>query len=626
VFKSSITKFLIASVAVLISGLLVATVILAVEAWTNYELAGRIARLTNTDKKIFDALVTVRAQIPKNSTALLADDNPQSVISATHADASRSVASALQALDSTEIADHGALATAIRLAWQHVQLLQASVDRQASRARVERNLQAIDDWRQAIHAVIDALSTASVVVGNIVRIGDPLIAEMVQVRRTAWTVRDRYGLQCSMLRPNVDTSQRLDAAQLDSWFGNRAVYTFAWHTLDEYLLRPGVSAELKRRVETAHSQTQSAQMHVDSIVNRFDGSGKPVVGGADWTSLCDGPFESILSIAQQAQHEADQHAEAIRASSFRILLTAGLDLTFVIAFGIFVVVNVQSRLARPMRILTASIARLGRREFDEPVPSTDSRDELGGMALALETLRASALEAERLQLAMSRFTADASHQMRTPLTILRTHISVLGSMIGSHTEAYASYLDIQGAADRLQRLLIQLLKLARADGVHALDQETPQIDLRGVVQEIASHHVPQALEAGVELHFEASQEPLCTLANPIMIHEIFANLIDNAIRYNNSGGTVIVRLFDQEGRPTVDIEDDGPGIPDEEKDKVFTRFYRLNRDQSRVGSGLGLAIVRSLAATLNAEIQMGTGASGRGLRVRLTFSGGRSAI
>jgi two-component system, OmpR family, sensor histidine kinase TctE len=70
----------------------------------------------------------------------------------------------------------------------------------------------------------------------------------------------------------------------------------------------------------------------------------------------------------------------------------------------------------------------------------------------------------------------------------------------------------------------------------------------------------------------------------------------------------------------VDVEDDGPGIPDAEREKVFTRFYRLSRDQSRVGSGLGLAIVQSLAATLNAEIRMSTGADGQGLRVRVSFT------
>jgi two-component system sensor histidine kinase TctE len=179
---------------------------------------------------------------------------------------------------------------------------------------------------------------------------------------------------------------------------------------------------------------------------------------------------------------------------------------------------------------------------------------------------------------------------------------------------------VEEAADRLQRLLIQLLKLARADGGQALDQDSATIDLREVLQEIAASHVPQGLEAGIDLHFEAEQRPFPAHANPIMIHEIFANLIDNAIRYNDQGGSVVVRLFDEGGKHVVEVEDDGPGIPDAEKDKVFTRFYRLNRDQSRVGSGLGLAIVQSLAATLNAEISITAGPNRRGLRVRVAWA------
>jgi signal transduction histidine kinase len=619
-FKSSITKFLIASLGILMTGLFVAALILAVEAWANYALAGRIARLTSTDKTLFDALVTVRAQIPKDSTALIAEEDPKPVIGATYADASRTVKTALDALESTDIANRRLLAAAIRDAWQKVKALQSTVDIQASRIRVGRKLHAIDDWRQAIHEMLETLSTASVAVGNTVRIGDPLIAEMVQIRRTAWTIRDRYGLQCSMLRPYVDTSQQLDSAQLDSWLGNRAVYTFAWHTLDEFLLRPGVSSAVRERVERARQKTQEAQAEVDAIVKRFDNSGRPAVASAEWTTLCDGPFDSILAIAQQAQDEANTHAEAIRAASFRLLLVAGVDLTSVIAFGAFAVVHVQRRLARPMKILTAAIARLSRRDFDEAVPSTGNPDELGSMAQALETLRASALEAERLQQAMNRFTADASHQMRTPLTILRTHIAVLGGLIPANGDAYSSFNDVQEAADRLQRLLIQLLKLARADGGHAVDQDSAAIDLREVIQEIATSHVPQGIEAGIDLHFEAEQRPFPTYANPITIHEIFANLIDNAIRYNDEGGTVVIRLFDENGRHVVEVEDDGPGIPDAERDKVFTRFYRLNRDQSRVGSGLGLAIVQSLAATLNAEISMSAGANSGGLRVRVAWA------
>src|ERR1700681_353916 len=112
-FKSSITKFLIASLGILMTGLFVAALILAAEAWTNYALAGRIARLTSTDKTLFDALVTVRAQVPKDSTALITEDDPRPVIAATYADASRTVAAALDALESTHIANHQLFAAAI---------------------------------------------------------------------------------------------------------------------------------------------------------------------------------------------------------------------------------------------------------------------------------------------------------------------------------------------------------------------------------------------------------------------------------------------------------------------------------------------------------------------------------
>jgi two-component system, OmpR family, sensor histidine kinase TctE len=177
--------------------------------------------------------------------------------------------------------------------------------------------------------------------------------------------------------------------------------------------------------------------------------------------------------------------------------------------------------------------------------------------------------------------------------------------------------DIQEAADRLQHLLIQLLQLARADGGQSLDQTT--IDLREVIQETAAKHAVQALQASIDLRFEAEPRPYPTQTNPIMVNEIVSNLIDNAIRYNNAGGSVVIGLFDDNGRHSVAVEDDGPGIPEAEHEKVFTRFYRLDRDQSRVGSGLGLSIVQSLAATLNAQITMSTGANNRGLRVRVSF-------
>jgi two-component system sensor histidine kinase TctE len=170
-------------------------------------------------------------------------------------------------------------------------------------------------------------------------------------------------------------------------------------------------------------------------------------------------------------------------------------------------------------------------------------------------------------------------------------------------------------------LLIQLLNLAKAEGGVAAESDTSPVDLRELVQEVAEEHLPHATRAGIGLHYEAAPIPCPARLDPITLREILANLIDNAIRYNTPGGHVVVRLLVADGARIIEVEDDGPGIPSAEHEKVFTRFYRLKRDQDRVGSGLGLAIVRSLVALMDASLQLTSpgGDGGRGLRVRLVL-------
>lgn len=616
-FKSSITRFMIASLAVLMAGLLVATLILAARAWNNYALAGRIATMAATDETIFKALVNVRAQVPRDSMALFGEDDPRSVIRITYGEASRAVQAALAALRGSGIADGARLAAGVEQTWHEVLAQQAEVDRQAGLPRAQRSLLAVDGWRAAIQQMMDALGSASIAVGNEVRIADARIAEYVQVRQVAWRIRDRYGLQCALLRANVDSGASPPQATRDAWISDRAVYVADWRFLDDFLSRPGASPELLRLAADARANTSRAQAAIDTVIGSIGATRGPALGSAEWTALCDGPFDSILAIAGQAQLEATRRAGDIRSTSFRMLLLAGVDLAAVIAFGAFAVVVVRRRFTRPMGMLTETIARLSRRDYAQPVPAPRSLDELGSMALALEALRASSLQAEQLQKAMSRFTADASHQLRTPLTILQTHISVLDALLPASHDARAALADIRGAADRLQRLLIQLLRLATADAGQAPDSEAHCADLRELVQDVAGEFLKAATQAGVDLHFEADSSDLPCRANPIMIREILANLIDNAIRYNEPGGHVVVRLSRSPDATVIEVEDDGPGIALPERAKVITRFYRLKRDQSQVGSGLGLAIVESLAARCNAQFWLGDGARGRGLLARL---------
>ena len=140
-----------------------------------------------------------------------------------------------------------------------------------------------------------------------------------------------------------------------------------------------------------------------------------------------------------------------------------------------------------------------------------------------------------------------------------------------------------------------------------------------------AHRMPAALTQDIEVRFEGPEDGdagLRAVGNPVLMGELLGNLLDNAIRYNRPGGTVTVRVGPGSGTgPVMEVEDDGPGIPEAERERVFERFYRLDRpgEPPGTGSGLGLAIVRALADRLGAAVRLDAGQDGRGLKVTVTL-------
>lgn len=310
--------------------------------------------------------------------------------------------------------------------------------------------------------------------------------------------------------------------------------------------------------------------------------------------------------------------DARRALTRHLLLQLiALEVALIAFASVLIPVGVRLGLA-PLASLRRRMDARTASDFT-PLPLADVPRELRDLVAAFNSLL------ERLDTAterMRRFTADASHQMRTPLSILRTHIGVLKQARLDTDEARQSIADIEAAADRLQRLLIQLLALARAEGADTFGLALKDIDMGAVSRAVAEEHAMQALRAGVDLRFVCDESrPLLARADDVLVKELLGNLVDNAVRYNNPGGTVTVRVSPSQAGVRVEVEDDGPGIPEEDRERVFTRFYRLHRDQDRTGSGLGLSIVRALAQVLNARITMTGGPDGRGLNVRIDFPG-----
>jgi two-component system sensor histidine kinase TctE len=207
--------------------------------------------------------------------------------------------------------------------------------------------------------------------------------------------------------------------------------------------------------------------------------------------------------------------------------------------------------------------------------------------------------------------------MRTPLSILRVHIAVLRDTPPGSAEAMQSIDDIDKGAARLSHLISQLLALARADNaVHADDLSFEIVDLRDIVAAVVDEHRDAAAGAGVTFVIASETRELETRTSVGLAIELLSNLIDNAIRHGGPGGFIRIGVIDG---PGIIVEDDGPGIPQEQREHVFTRFVRLRRHIPNEGSGLGLSIARSLAQAIGAEIELGDAHSGSGLRVVVRF-------
>ncbi|MGB0126010.1 MAG: sensor histidine kinase N-terminal domain-containing protein [Rhodocyclaceae bacterium] len=218
--------------------------------------------------------------------------------------------------------------------------------------------------------------------------------------------------------------------------------------------------------------------------------------------------------------------------------------------------------------------------------------------------------------AQQRFIADAAHQMRTPLAGLKMQTELALSETDA-TQIRTSLEGISASADRTAHLINQLLALARAEASFDKAPAAQVVDLESVLKESAPDFFPQARRKRIDFGIDVTGRPLLVEGNPLQLREMIKNLIDNAIKYTAEGGKVTARTVGT-ALASLEVEDDGIGIPPEERERVFERFYR-SLGSGAEGSGLGLAIVREIAELHRAHVRLETGADGKGTLVIVSF-------
>jgi two-component system sensor histidine kinase TctE len=270
---------------------------------------------------------------------------------------------------------------------------------------------------------------------------------------------------------------------------------------------------------------------------------------------------------------------------------------------------------RPLARLRRSVeARdAGVRPDFSPLDAGPLPNELEPLATAFDHLLA---QLDRATSGVRRFTADASHQMRTPLSVLRVQIEL------ARRGSVAALDEIADAVQRLERLVTQLLALARAEEAGAAPP-LESVDLKEVSTAVIARLINQAIHAEVELNLDSEDGHAYRVrAHRTLVFEIIANLIDNGIRYNRRGGMVTVTLSHQSGAILLTVGDDGPGIAREHHEKVFERFFRANAQTGPDGTGLGLAIVQSAASRMGASVEIAPEGPGTHISVRFTAEQG----
>jgi two-component system sensor histidine kinase QseC len=249
----------------------------------------------------------------------------------------------------------------------------------------------------------------------------------------------------------------------------------------------------------------------------------------------------------------------------------------------------------------------------EPVSMAGVPDEVVPLTQALNDLFARlqyAFEGER------RFTADAAHELRTPLAALKTQAQV-AMRATDDAERQTALENVLHGVDRATHLLEQLLTLARVDPEAAATGHEP-IELRSLAASVLANLAPFAHGKQIELSLEDG--PAGQLSgNPAQLIVLIRNLLDNAVRYTPEGGSVSVSIKQDQGSTVLEVCDTGPGIPEQEKAQVLERFYRIPGNVAE-GSGLGLSIVQRIAELHHARLELANGVNGKGLRVSVVFA------
>jgi two-component system OmpR family sensor kinase len=280
------------------------------------------------------------------------------------------------------------------------------------------------------------------------------------------------------------------------------------------------------------------------------------------------------------------------------------------------------RLTQPLERIAQAAVKIGDVNLDHPIPSVSADAELEDVTTVLNEmlarLHAAFAQQQQLILSQQRFIADASHELRSPISNVRGTVEVTLRRPRTADDYRETLESLLPEIERLSRLVNDLLTLSRADA-GGLSIAPSRCNLRQVAQSSVSAHQGRAAGRGIILDLNAP-EAVCVEADFDRLRQVLDNLLDNAFRYAPNESIISIRVGRDEAQAWISVHDDGPGVPLADQPRVFDRFYRTDESRSRHsgGLGLGLAIARAIMTAHHGSIHLDS-RTGSGATFTLTM-------
>lgn len=357
--------------------------------------------------------------------------------------------------------------------------------------------------------------------------------------------------------------------------------------------------------EIVYSSNQRVNIPFLSV----EGLSYPRVGQEDWIVYT---IVQVNGVAQAAQRVSDRQ-ELAGESATKIFLPL---LALVVVVGGLLVFALRRGL-QPLDAAARDIALRSVKSL-EPVSTVDVPKEIAPLVSSINDLLGRLSDAFAIQ---RTFLTDAAHELRSPVTAVRLQLQLL-KRSGDEASRSAALKGLESGIDRTQHLIEQLLQVARSDPDGEPKLNEP-VSLGGLVRNVVGSLSIKAEQRDIDLGATGPSD-VVILGDGHQLTILLNNLVENALRYTPAGGLVDVAAGMCDGLASLVVSDNGPGIPESERERVFDRFHRGENAQMTGrdfgGSGLGLAIVRAIADQHHARVTLSTASSGQGLEVRVVFS------